>query len=98
VATLGLTKSFGLNFMYNTYWLASRRDALYNGAGKAIARSAAGTAGRHVGQEADAFITYKYKHFVFGAGYGYLFAGEFIRNTTPGVSPSYAYVFHTYAF
>jgi hypothetical protein len=84
--------------MYNNLWLASVRDGLYNGAGKSIARSINGTAGRHVGQEADIFATYKYQHFLFGAGYGYLFQGEFIRNATPGVSPSYAYLFHSYSF
>jgi hypothetical protein len=96
--TLGVTKSLALNFMYNSIWLASVRDAIYNGAGAPIARSAAGTAGRHVGQEADLFATYKYGPFLLGAGYGHLFAGRFIRNTTPGVGPAYLYVFHTYSF
>ncbi len=98
VATLPVTKSFSVSAMYNSLWLASVRDGLYNGSGKSIARSINGTAGRHVGQEADIFATYKYQHFQFGAGYGYLFKGEFIRNATPGVNPSYAYVFHSYSF
>ncbi len=98
VESLSVTKSVSLNFMYNNSWLASARDGLYSGQGKSIARSAAGTAGRHIGQETDVFCTWKYKHLQFGAGYGYLFKGEFIRKTTPGVNPSYAYVFHTYSF
>jgi hypothetical protein len=96
IATYGLTKNFALNLMYNSFWLASPRDALYSGAGKAIVRSPNGSAGRHVGQEADVFATYKYKHFQVGAGYGHFFAGGFIQKTTPGVSPVYVYVFHTY--
>jgi len=97
LATLGLTRNFAVNFMYDNYWLASLKDSLYNGSGKSIARSADGTAGRHAGQEADAFCTYKYKHFTVGAGYGHFFAGQFIRKTTPGVGPTYLYVFHSYS-
>jgi hypothetical protein len=98
LAVCGVTKPFALNAMYNSTWLANPRDALYSGAGKPIARSAAGTAGRHAGQEADVFLTYKFAHFLFGAGYGRLFAGGFIRKATKGVSPDYAYVFYTYSF
>jgi len=96
VATLGITKRLSLSGMYNNSWLASRFDSLYNGSGKSIARSAAGNAGRHIGQEADIFGTWKFGHFQIGAGYGYLFTGGFLNKTTPGVSPSYFYVFHTY--
>ena len=84
--------------MYNSFWLARLRDSLYNGSGRSIVQSAAGTAGRHVGQEADAFLTYKYKHFQIGAGYGHFFKGGFVNKTTPGVRPSYLYLFHTYSF
>ena len=98
LATLGVTKAVALNVMYNSWWLASVRDGLYNSSGRSVARSADGTAGRHVGQEADVFGTVKIGRFTFGAGYGYVFKGEFIRKATPGVAPSYAYIFHTYAF
>ena len=43
------------------------------------------------------FATYKRGHFIFGAGYGHLFSGQFIQRTTPGVGPTYLYVFHTYS-
>jgi Alginate export len=94
--TFAVTKSFAVNFMYNQFWLASARDALYNSSGKAIAQSVSGAAGQHVGQEADFFGTYKYRHFTFGAGYGYFAPGRFLQKTTPGISPTYVYVFHTY--
>jgi hypothetical protein len=97
LTTLGISRSFALNFMYNSFWLADARDSLYNGSGKAIARSATGTAGRFVGQEADLFATYKYRHFTLGAGYGHLFTGGFLQKTTPGVGPTYLYIFHTYS-
>jgi hypothetical protein len=97
LATYGVSKSFAVNCMYSNFWLASAYDSLYNGSGKAIARSASGTAGRHVGQEADAFATVKYRHLLFGAGYGYLFTGRFLNRTTPGVGSSYVYIFQTYS-
>jgi hypothetical protein len=98
LATWSLSKHLTLNVMYDRYWLASARDSLYNGAGRAIARSATGAAGRDVGQEADIFTTYGYGHFLVGAGYGHFFAGDFIRRTTPGAGPVYLYIFHTYSF
>jgi hypothetical protein len=97
LATLGIAKSFAINFMYNSFWLADARDSLYNGSGKAIARSATGAAGRFVGQETDLFATYKYRHFTLGAGYGHFFTGRFLQQTTPGIGPSYVYIFHTYS-
>jgi len=42
-------------------------------------------------------VTYKYQRLTFGAGYGRLFKGQFIRLATPGVEPAYLYLFHTYS-
>jgi hypothetical protein len=98
LVTFGLHKRLAANVMYSEFWLDSWKDSLYNGAGGSIARSTAGTAGRHVGREADVFMTWKAQHFLFGAGYGHLLVGEFIRKTIPGVGPGYAYLFHTYTF
>ena len=97
LAVLGVNKRLAFNLMYDSFWLASARDALYNGSGKAIVRSATGTAGRHVGQEPDVFATYKYGRFTVGAGFGYFLIGTFISNTTPGVNPVYVYVFQAYS-
>ncbi len=97
LATYTVAKNLALNFMYDDFWLASAVDYLYNGGGKAIARSADGKAGQHVGRETDFFGTWRHGHFLAGAGYGYLFAGEFVRRTTPGVRQSYIYFFHTYS-
>jgi Alginate export len=96
-ATLGITRNLAFNFMYDNYWLASLKDGLYNGSGKLIVRSAAGAAGRHVGQETDFYGTYKFGHFTVGAGYGRFFSGQFIQKTTPGIGPTYLYVFHSYS-
>jgi hypothetical protein len=97
VARYELTSRVALNFMYDAFWLARVRDALYNGAGRPIARSDSGTAGRFVGQEADAFVTVRRGHFLFGAGAARFFAGPFIRNATRGGSPVYLYLFSTFS-
>lgn len=96
--TANITKTTALNFMYNNFWLASPTDALYSGAGLAIAQSVTGNAGRHVGQEFDVFATQKWGGFIFGAGFAHLFKGEFLRNTTPGVNTRYLYIFQSYSF
>lgn len=96
--TLNLTKAFALNVMYTNEWLFSASDGLYNSQGKSIALSAYGTAGTHVGQELDAFLTYRYGAHLLGAGFGHFFKGEFIRSTTPNINPRYFYVFQEYSF
>lgn len=96
--SLGWTKAWTLNFMYDEFWLASKRDWLYNLQGRPLAQSLDGSAGRHVGREADFFVTYKSKHWQIGAGGGYFFQGRFVKTTTPGISPVLLYLFHTYSF
>ena len=97
LGTFGVLKNVSLNAMYNNCWLASARDGLYSISGNSIVRSAMGLDGRHIGQEADAFVTFKFHHYTFGSGYGRFFNGEFIERTTPHASPNYVYVFQTYS-
>ena len=96
--TLHILKPLALNFMYDNWWLASASDALYNGTGAAIVRSAKGDAGKHVGQETDFFATYQLSGWTFGAGFVHVFLGDFLRHTTPGVNTRYLYLFQSYTF
>jgi hypothetical protein len=96
--TLQLTKPLAFSFMYDNWWLASPTDSLYNGSGASLVRSPEGTAGKHVGQEADFFATYKVLGWTFGGGFAHVFAGEFLRKTTPGVNTRYLYMFQSYTF
>ena len=96
--TLGLTRALALNVMYCDDWLFSAADSLYNSQGSSIALSKKGTAGTHVGQELDSFLTWKVHAHTFGAGFGHFFKGEFIEQTTPHINPRYFYVFQQYAF
>lgn len=99
VASWKLSPKVTLNAMYDSYWLARRRDALYALSGKAIARSADGSAGRHVGQDIDLFVVWRpVKPLSFGAGAGYFVTGGFIDRMTPGVAPVYLYLSQMYSF
>ena len=94
--TLNISKAFALNFMYTNDWLYSATDSLYSSQGTSLAISKKGTAGTHVGQETDAFVTYKHQHHTFGAGFGHFFKGEFVANATSHINPRYFYVFQQY--
>ncbi len=94
-----VTKSATVQFMYDNWWLASATDALYDGQGRAIARSPGGAAGRHVGQEFDLFGTYEPgAGLQFGAGVARVVAGEFLKKTTPKPNTTYFYIFQSYTF
>jgi hypothetical protein len=85
-------------YKFNAYWLADPHDALYGASGAAAARNAAGTAGRFVGTELDGIVGYSIsKQLQVGAGFGHLFPGAFLRNTTPGKGYSYPYLMLTAA-
>ena len=66
----------------HTFWLADKRDALYNAAGNAIRRDATGRSGSFVGQEVDAILNFHLtKHADILVGYNHLFGGDFLRGT-----------------
>ena len=89
-----------LNVDYFSFRLANRHDHLY-GAGGAIAVRApvGGARNRHVGREWDATITYKpAAHISVGAGIGRFFPGAFLKQTTPGATHMFPYLFLGYSF
>lgn len=96
--TFHISQALALNVMYTNHWLFSAADALYNSQGKAIAVSKQGSAGTHVGQELDSFVTYKHGGHLVGAGFGHFFKGEFVAQTTHHVNPRYFYLFQQYSF
>lgn len=93
-----VSKELTILTMYNNSWLADPRDAVYSAQGRPIARSVSGTAGTHIGQEADLYFTYKKSGWTMGAGIGHLFPGEFVRKAAPGASSQLAYIFQSYSF
>ncbi len=74
------------------FWLASATDSLYNTSGGSIVRNALGTAGNHVGQEADAYTWYEInRHVNLGVGVGHIFPGQFLTLTEKGPTFTYPY-------
>ena len=80
-----VSRKLTMGTAYNDFWLANAHDALYI-AGKAFASSPKGTAGTHIGQEADAQTTFVVNRATqLTAGYGHLFPGQFLQQTTKGM-------------
>ena len=77
---------------YLDFWLASATDSLYNASGESIVRNLAGTAGRHIGEEADVYTWYEInRHLNFGVGFAHIFPGQFLSMMEKGPSYSYPY-------
>jgi hypothetical protein len=84
---------------YNSYWLAHRRDGLYNAAGALVTRIPGGAPDAHVAHEANVLVAFTLRDGVtFGAGYGHWFPGAFWKAATPGASQDFAYTQFTYRF
>lgn len=89
----------GLNVDVHSFWLASRRDALYNAPGRPVARILDGAVSRHVGEEIDLYGSIKLTpYFSLGAGAAHVFAGRFLKQATPGENTSFAYAMASYHF
>jgi hypothetical protein len=74
-----------LSTAYNDLWLENAHDGLYI-SGKSFARSVNGTAGTHIGQEADIQALWTVSRVTqFNIGYGRLFPGAFLVHTTTGM-------------
>jgi len=74
------------------FWLASATDSLYNTSGGSIVRSTNGTAGTHVGNEADFYTWYEInRHVNIGVGVAHIFPGQFLLLTEKGPNFTYPY-------
>jgi hypothetical protein len=93
------TAKLSASTSYHSWWLANTKDALYSVSGAVVARSATGSAGRHVGQEIDVQATYPIPPMIqIAPGYSHIFPGTFLRNATPEKSYNLAYLMLTYQF
>ena len=78
--------------------MATSNDNYYASSG-AIAVAAHPGANRHIGNEFDMVAEYEVnKGLSFGFGYGRLFAGQFLKQTTPGHDYGYPYAYFEYNF
>lgn len=88
-----------LDVDYLSFWLAHRRDGLYDAGGSLVVRIPTGATDSHVAQEADIQASIALTRNVsFGAGYGHWFPGPFWKQATPGASRTFTYTMVTYRF
>lgn len=67
---------------FHSFWLADRRDALYNKGNSAYRFDPSGRSGSHIGEELDIVLNFHLsKHADFLTGYSHLWGGEFLKNT-----------------
>ncbi|WP_300089136.1 alginate export family protein [uncultured Nitrosomonas sp.] len=84
---------------YHRFYLANKRDFLYNAAGVGTLRDITGQSGSHVGDEIDFLLNFHVsRHQDILLGYSKLFTGEFIKNMRPGVSPDLFYAQYNFRF
>jgi len=80
------------------YWLATAADNFYASSG-AVSVAAHPGASRRIGTELDLVAEYQWvRGLSFGFGFARLFAGPFLRSTTPGHDYVYPYVYLQYDF
>jgi hypothetical protein len=89
---LFLTRHWALAGIYNDWYLASAKDALYNSTGGVIVVDPSGNAGTHIGQEFDFETSFRLNAEVeLGTGIGHILPGAFLKATTPGHPYTYPY-------
>jgi hypothetical protein len=92
-------KGWLLTTSYHSWWLAEKRDGLYNAGGALLARIPAGASSGHVGQEIDLQITRALTpQLQLVGGYAHMFTGGFLKQATPGASFRLPFVMLTYVF
>ncbi len=86
------TKKFKLRADFNEFYLATIQDSLYASSGTSLALNRKATSA-HIGSEANATALYQWsKIWKFGAGFGHLFAGEYLKESKASFGYTYPYV------
>ncbi|HXJ95177.1 MAG TPA: alginate export family protein [Terriglobia bacterium] len=93
-------KKMRVYLVYSDLSLASRYDSLYTNSGSTLIKVPKGGAlSTKIGNETDIWGTYGVnRRLQIGAGYGRLFAGQFLKQNSMGADSSYPYGFIDYHF
>jgi hypothetical protein len=95
---LSVTKKLKLRTDFNEFYLATAQDALYNASGGSAVLNRAATSS-HVGSEINNVALYQWsKIWQFGAGYGHLFPGEYLKQSKVTFGYTYPYVMFVGSF
>jgi hypothetical protein len=82
----------------NEFYLATVQDSLYNSSGSAVATNRLATS-NHIGWEINTVMLYQWsKVWKFGAGFGRLFAGDFLKQSNLDYGYNYPYVMFAGSF
>lgn len=91
-------KKLKLRADFNEFYLDSVQDSLYNSSGSSMVLNRAATSSR-IGSEINGVALYQWsKIWKFGAGYGHLFAGEYLKQSKAGFGYTYPYLMFTGSF
>ena len=86
------TKKLKIRTDFNEFYLATVQDGLYNSSGSSIVLNRAATSA-HIGSETNTVGLYQLsKVWKFGAGYGHLFSGEYLKQSKLGFGYTYPYI------
>lgn len=87
-------------FIINELSLASKFDGLYDSTGAVLVKvPKGGASSKDIGTEADIYGTYDInRRLQLGVGFGHLYAGQFLKEASPGGSASYPYGLLDYKF
>ena len=93
-------KKVALRFDYHSFWLANKRDGLYNVAGvRSVAAPDGGAADAKIGDEVDVTFTVPLTPVLtVGGGAGHMFRGPFLEANSPGSGNTFSFLFCAYKF
>ena len=87
-------QKLGLQFDFHSFWLVSKRDALYNVGGRlAVAPPPEGATEAKVGDEVNAtFSAVVTESISLGGGIGYMFPGPYLKAYSPGDGNTFSFL------
>jgi hypothetical protein len=93
-----LHRDLSLTLNWDCFWRENTHDGLYGPAVNLIQSGRTSNA-RYVGNQAEAMLEWRLdRHFTLTADYAHFFAGDFLKQTTPGKDVDYCSVWMTYRF
>ena len=95
---LALSRNLGLSLNWDCFWRENTHDGIYGPAVNLIQTGRTSDA-RYVGHQAEAMLEWRVdRHFTFTADYAHFFAGDFLKQTTPGKDVDYFSAWVTFRF
>ena len=95
---LALRKNLTLTLDWDCFWRESAHDGIYGPAVNLIQSGQASNA-RYVGNQAEAMLEWRLdRHLTLTADYAHFFAGDFLKETTPGKDVDYVSAWVTFRF